>query len=234
MTLNQIITRARTIATAHKQVRQFDHGGADNFFANKESKYPAVLLEYSAGKINLGGNQSGISFKMSFVDLVNVSEETQANELDVQSDMLSVAEDIFAQMNNQNYDDWRISADNNVSLIFFGGGDIFNGDMFAGCSVDFTITYPYRQNICAVPTKIVSYTIGGLFLRLGLYEDPNTGELSLIVKEESDSPLEIEPGFSIADYPDSIILRTATGTQALVTKFLNPLTQEIQLLIQKI
>jgi len=198
MTLNQIITRARTIATAHKQVRQFDHGGADNFFANKESKYPAVLLEYSAGKINLGGNQSGISFKMSFVDLVNVSEETQANELDVQSDMLSVAEDIFTQMNNQNYDDWRISADNNVSLIFFGGGDIFNGDMFAGCSVDFTITYPYRQNICAVPSTllpdfsdtpqitITDYSKGfrliaqdGLIVQVKVYHDPITNELQL-------------------------------------------------------
>jgi hypothetical protein len=153
MTLNQIVALIRKLALGHKQVRAFRKGLVTDFFADKKAKYPAVCLQDISGNISLGGHASGLSYRMFIADLVNVSAGTKLNEEDVQSDMVSIAMDLLAQMNNGNYDDWKISADNALGL--FSENE---GDMQAGCVIDFTISFPYTQNVCQVPTDIEDYT----------------------------------------------------------------------------
>jgi hypothetical protein len=149
MTLNQIVKRIETLALGHKQVRTFKKGFVTDFFADKSVQYPAVCLQFVSGNISLGSHQSSLSYRMFLADLSHVSEDTSTNEQDVQSDMLSVAMDLLAQMNHGNYDDWKISADNNLTL--FAENE---NDLQAGCIIDFTVSFMFSQNVCQIPTTV--------------------------------------------------------------------------------
>lgn len=153
MTLNQVIKRIETLALAHKQVRSFRKGLVSDLFADKTALYPAVCLQDFGGSISLSGHATTLTYKLFFVDLVHVSEDANDNEQDVESDMVSIAMDLLAQMNNGNYDDWKISPDNSVDLIVEN-----EGDMFAGCVVDVSIRIMFQQNICQIPTEVTDYT----------------------------------------------------------------------------
>lgn len=153
MTLNQVIKRIETLALAHKQVRTFRKGLVSDLFEDKTALYPAVCLQDFGGSISLSGHATTLTYKLFFVDLVHVSEDAKDNEQDVESDMVSIAMDLLAQMNNGNYDDWKISPDNSVDLIVEN-----EGDMFAGCVVDVSIRIMFEQNICQIPTEVTDYT----------------------------------------------------------------------------
>lgn len=153
MTLNQVIKRIESLALGHKQVQTFRKGFVSDFFADKTAKYPAVCLQDNSGVISLAGHETTLNYRMFIADLVHVSQGTKLNEQDVHSDMVSIAMDLLAQMNNGNYDDWKISTDNSLSL--FSEND---GDFQAGCVIDFSVKIMYTQNICQVPTDITEYT----------------------------------------------------------------------------
>lgn len=153
MTLNQVLNRVKQISLGHKQVRSFNKGLVTDFFADKTTKYPAVCLQDLGGNISLTGHATTINYKLFISDLVHVSEDTKSNEEDVLSDMVSIAMDLLAQLNNGNYDDWRVSTDN--SLNFFVENE--NG-MHAGCVIDLSIRFMYTQNVCQIPTDITEYT----------------------------------------------------------------------------
>lgn len=153
MTLNQVIKRIESLSLGHKQVRTFKKGLVSDFLADKTTKYPAVFLQDFGGTISLTGHATTLNYKLFIIDLVHVSEDTKDNEQDVHSDMVSVAMDLLAQMNNSLYDDWRISPDNNLQLVVET-----DGDMYAGVVIDFSVRIMYEQNICVIPTDISEYT----------------------------------------------------------------------------
>ena len=153
MTLNQIVQRIKTIALGHNQVRKFYRGLVTDFLTDQTTKYPAVFLQDNGGKISTkNGQATTLSFKIFFVDLVHVSEDTNDNITDVHSDMISVAMDIIAQFNNGNYNDWALSFDNNLQLLTED-----DSDLFAGVVIDFSIRIMFKQNVCAIPTDITNY-----------------------------------------------------------------------------
>jgi phage gp37-like protein len=152
MTYNQIIRRIRTIATEHLQVKTFARGLITDFLNDKATNYPAVFLQSNGGKISTSGHQSTVNFRMFIIDMVHVSEDAKENELDVHSDMISIAMDIIAQMNNGVYNDWKISTDNGFQLLVEE-----KEDMYAGIYIDFSISFLYSQNVCAVPTTKTTY-----------------------------------------------------------------------------
>jgi hypothetical protein len=156
MTLNQVVNRIKTLSLGHKQVLTFKKGLVSDFFTDKTTRYPAVCLQDFGGTISLTGHATTLNYKLFIVDLVHVSDETKDNEQDVHSDMVSIAMDLLAQMNHNLYDDWRISPDNNLQLFVEQ-----DGDMYAGCVIDFTVRIKFEQNVCQVPTEITSYGTGG-------------------------------------------------------------------------
>ena len=152
MTLNQVIQRIRNLALAHNQVRSFYQGLVSDFLVDKTTKYPAVFLQDNGGNISLSGRATKLSYRIFLLDLVHVSEDSKQNEQDVQSDMVSIAMDLFAQMNYGAYDDWKISADNNLQLVVEN-----DNDLVAGCVLDFSVSIMYNQNVCQVPTDVLNY-----------------------------------------------------------------------------
>ena len=152
LTFNQIIRRIRAVTLAHQQVRTFSKGLVSDFLVNKTTKYPAVFIQNSGGKFSMNGRSSTVSFRMFIIDMVHVSDDTNENETDVHSDMISIGLDLLTQFNNPNYNDWRISSDNNFQLIVEN-----DGDMYAGIYVDFSISFIYNQNVCQIPTLKTIY-----------------------------------------------------------------------------
>jgi hypothetical protein len=152
MTLNNVVQRIQQLSLGHNQVRKFYEGLVTDFLTDQKTKYPAVFLQSSGGNISLAGHATTLNYKMFFVDLVHVSEDTNANVRDVQSDMISVAMDILAQINNSNYTDWAPGSENNLQILVEE-----DNDLFAGCSIDISIRINYTQNICAIPTDITNY-----------------------------------------------------------------------------
>lgn len=150
MTLNNVVNRIKQIALAHKQVRNFQQGLVQDFLTDHKTKYPSVFLQDNGGKISISGSATVLSYRMFLMDLVHVSEDSKQNEQDVQSDMVSIAIDLIAQMNNPNYDDWHISTDNNLQLVREE-----ENDLYAGCIVDFSVSIMFTQDRCQVPSDLV-------------------------------------------------------------------------------
>jgi len=153
LTLNQVQKRIESLTMAHKQVRTYKQGLVSDFFDNKTTKYPAVCLQDNGGSISLSGHATTLSYRMFLLDMVHVSEESKQNEQDVQSDMISIAQDLLAQMSYPGFDDWIISADNQLQLLVEQ-----DNDLIAGCYFDFSIRIMYERNVCQVPTAITDYT----------------------------------------------------------------------------
>jgi len=108
--------------------------------------YPSVFVQDTGGVINQSGREVSISLKLYFLDLVDISADAKENELEVQSDMLSVAKGIVAEMNNSTYTDWAVTGSYNFQLV----KEEFD-DMVAGVVVDVTIRTPWDQNYCEEP-----------------------------------------------------------------------------------
>ncbi len=151
MTLNAIVRRIQTIVLAHKQLRNFYYGAVVDFLNDKKTSYASCFLQDNGGSIDLSQKVVTVNFRMFLLDLVHVSEGSKENELDVQSDMLSVAMDQIAQFDFSDYGDWRVSLSNNVTFV---REEL--ADMTAGVVLDLSISVPYTKDTCAVPTNAVS------------------------------------------------------------------------------
>lgn len=150
MTFNNVISRIMAIALAHKQVRNFYSGLVQDFTTDHTTRYPSVFLERTGGNISTDGAATTLRFRMHIMDLVHVSQDSKQNELDVQSDMISIAMDIIAQMNSGNYQDWRLSIENNLELVVEE-----SGDMYAGVIIDFSLRIIFTQDLCQIPSDLI-------------------------------------------------------------------------------
>jgi hypothetical protein len=146
LSLNKIINRVRSISLSHGQVKNFYFGITTDFLTDKTTTYPSVFASDNGGTINQSGREVTLSVKLFFLDLVNVAGNAKENELDVQSDMLSVAVDVCALMNASTYTDWAVTGTNSYQIV----REEFD-DMVAGVSVDLVIRTPWDQSYCEVP-----------------------------------------------------------------------------------
>lgn len=146
LTLNQVVKRIETIALGHKQIRNFYFGKVTDFLTDKETRYASCFLQDTGIVLDLAGKTTAYSFKLFLLDLVNVAEETKTNELEVQSDMVSVARDLLALFDYSSYTDWRVSQSNPATLV---AEEL--DDMVAGVVTDITISVQYLKDVCAVP-----------------------------------------------------------------------------------
>src|SRR6185437_13619848 len=116
MTLNQVIRRIKTLALDHRQLRNFYQGLATDWLTDKFTLYPSALLQFTGGSLSTAGKVLTLNYRLYLADLVHVSEDTKANELDIQSDMLLVMMDLMAQINYPAFNDWALSSEMQVQL----------------------------------------------------------------------------------------------------------------------
>lgn len=172
LSLNQIVSRLRSLALAHKQINHFYFGDVPEFDEQEDIVYPACFCEQQPGSIDRVNRQIRFNFRLYFVDLVHVSERTEENETEVLSDMTQVAADMLSILMKPEYQyDWQIL---DTAAIIPVTESL--GDMGAGVVMDISILVDFLADSCQVPaeevvfidpfdmarTKIHTYTATGI------------------------------------------------------------------------
>ena len=146
MTLNQIVKELTKIGNDHEQINYVYFGDVWERISNGEVTYPAMFFTLTGA--NVGAKEIAFSFSLYFMDRM-LMEET--NETEVLSDMTQVAGDIVAQLRYpEDYDivTWTLSQ--NLPVTFYTESD---PDLLAGVKLDTTLSVPFINNRCQVPSN---------------------------------------------------------------------------------
>lgn len=141
MTLNQLVAAIQALGEGHALIKRTFQGTIVDFLST-ENLYPAMLFDVTGAAIN--GSEQSINFEMYFMD--RVAQDT-SNEMEVLSDQLQTAQDIVAQMRNQN-NEYELA--DNVQVTFFVDD---TGDVLGGVRLDITVNLGYISNRCVVPVN---------------------------------------------------------------------------------
>jgi hypothetical protein len=144
LTLNQIIKKLVTIASAHKQVRTAKHVKAEDFvvFNYKDVDYPAVW--YTLNNSVVSGKEKTYSIIVTIADIHHVEN---MDELEMQSDCEQIGHDLLAQIS---WDKHEWSMQKTASFEYFRQGQ---EDVLAGVTFQIDLKLPIVYNNCQVPTE---------------------------------------------------------------------------------
>ena len=146
MTLNQIVKELTKLGNDHEQINFVYFGDVWERLSNGEVTYPAMFFTLTGA--TFGAKDIGYSFSMYFMDRM-LMEET--NETEVLSDMTQVAGDIVAQLRYpEDYSIVTWTPSTNMPLSFFTESD---PDLLAGVKLDTTLTVPFLNDRCQVPSN---------------------------------------------------------------------------------
>lgn len=141
MTLNQIYSLLKKFADDHLQVNEFGRGPSDDILLKQDQLYPAMWAFMPSSTYS--GNALNHRMTIIFFDLIS---DGKANEVEVQSDMLSVAVDLVAFLNNNPDVDIYIEGD--PSFEYFT--ENFT-DLCAGVTLTITLKDPKPLDRCEIP-----------------------------------------------------------------------------------
>jgi len=148
LTLNQVVKRIQNLASAHKQINDNRVGPAAEWLANGDVKYPALFIDWSNGNISKDSKNVKINFEFWFCDLCNVSVRSRENELEVQSDLTSIATDFKSMLDYTGFDEsWDVSEGSGIEYF----EEIFE-DLVIAVKMTVGIELPYDSNRCDIPT----------------------------------------------------------------------------------
>jgi hypothetical protein len=146
MTLNQIVKELTKLGNDHEQINFVYFGDVWERLSNGEVTYPAMFFTLTGA--TFGAKDIGYSFSMYFMDRM-LMEET--NETEVLSDMTQVAGDIVAQLRYpEDYSIVTWTPSVSMPLSFFTESD---PDLLAGVKLDTTLTVPFLNDRCQVPSN---------------------------------------------------------------------------------
>ena len=146
LTLNQITKQITTLGNDHEQINFVYFGDVWERLSNGEVTYPAMFFTLTGA--NVLSKEIGYQFSLYFMDRM-LSEET--NETEVLSDMTQVAGDIVAQLRYPtDYGKVTWTVNQNLPLTFYTESD---PDYLAGVKLDITLTVPFINNRCEVPSN---------------------------------------------------------------------------------
>lgn len=158
-TLNQILKRLEKIVRSHKQVNSYYFGDALKRLESGRVKYTSCFVDFLGSRIDRDSKLTTHSFEILLADLVDVSRAAKDNEVEVFSDLTSIAEDIVAILNHPGFDDWEIS--NVASLGYFR--EKFT-DETAAVRMTVDISIPYLANRCQIPIAAILHENGEVIL----------------------------------------------------------------------
>jgi hypothetical protein len=142
MTRNQIAIQLKKIATDHRQVRTAKVVNADYFLHNevKDVTYPAVFM--TMGNSTTEGKIKTHTVLVTVADIV-----LHTTELEVQSDMEQVANDLLGQIGWEKQP-WRFTRSTTFEFFEDKEADILAGVVF---SIDLEV--PFLYDVCDLPSN---------------------------------------------------------------------------------
>lgn len=154
LTLNQVIQRIETLALAHKQINHFFVGDPVEFLSNGDVRYPACFLELTGSRVDRGEKQTVYSFRFWLCDLGDIAIDSAQNEIEVQSDLTSMAEDMVAMLGFTEYNDWDIYTPGGIQYFT----EKFE-DLVVAVAMTIEVGVRFDANRCQAPADSVSFEI---------------------------------------------------------------------------
>lgn len=142
MTLKEIIAIIEELGNKHQIIATTYNGAAMDRLALSDVEYPMFTFDVSSARI--AGQTIEFDFSMFFFDRLQADA---TNEREVQSDQLSIAEDIIAQLKYGGWDSFVLSE--NVPIVFFTDN---TPEMLAGVNATATVIVDFIADRCSVPT----------------------------------------------------------------------------------
>jgi len=143
-TLNQIVNLFETISLNHAQINGFFFGSQDDISASQQEYYPLLWVDVIESNIDINTTNIVINCK-----IMDIAKDDQSNEKDSLSDCLSIAQDVYAYLNNPIYQDYYIlDLSTNLTPIREGMADKVNG-----FQMDLTFHLIQERNRCQIPLK---------------------------------------------------------------------------------
>lgn len=150
MTLKQIIARLQTLAESHRQINTFYYGSFDEFIDGQDIIYPAIFCELNdTANVSLTNRITNYQFNFYFFDLLDTANRSLNNQLEVQSDMASIAQDYLAMLYDITFKDWEIGEEYNMTI-----RDYELQDLTCGVSIQVNIGTRFDANLCQVPIEV--------------------------------------------------------------------------------
>lgn len=144
MTLNQLIDKIQALGNAHEMIATTFNGPVMDRLALGDVTYPLMTFDVNTARIV--GSDASYDFQMFFIDRLVIDSE---NEREVQSDQMSILQDIIAQLRYPGWD-WTVDGTANVQMITDS-----TPDLLAGVAATITITLPYQSDRCQVPSELL-------------------------------------------------------------------------------
>ena len=144
MTLNQLIDKIQALGNAHEMIATTFNGPVMDRLALGDVTYP--LMTFDTNTARIVGSDASYDFQMFFIDRLVADSE---NEREVQSDQMSILQDIIAQLRYPGWD-WTVDGTANVQMITDS-----TPDLLAGVAATITITLPYQSDRCQVPSELL-------------------------------------------------------------------------------
>ena len=144
MTLKQVIDTIQRLGEAHEMIETTFNGAVMDRLAIGDVKYPLFTFDATTGSLSIGS--MSIPFQMFFIDRLVADLE---NEREIQSQMLSVAQDIIAQLRYPGFD---FTVGNSSDITFITDT---TPDLLAGVTARVLIDIPYAADRCQVPSDFI-------------------------------------------------------------------------------
>lgn len=145
MTLNQVITELKKIANLHHQINSVFFGDTWNRLSESEIVYPACFMNMSD---NYNYMKKEVEYKFSIV-LLDRQVSENSNEFEVLNDMDMIAQDLITQIRAPKQ---KWISNDLVSIVPFVETE---ADLLAGVKFDLSITLPFYNNRCNIPSDYV-------------------------------------------------------------------------------
>lgn len=142
LTLNQIVSQIKAIAEAHEQINTVYFGDFDEFLGESaDNVYPAMYFDVVPS--NISTRTLTLNFSMYFFDRMLPEK---VNETEGLSDMLSVAQDILAQLM---FNEFEFEMNPSVSLTPITED---TPDNLVAWKADISLNLPFTADRCVIPT----------------------------------------------------------------------------------
>lgn len=154
LTLNQVKRRLESLANSHRQLRTVRFVGYDEALDESDVTYPLCVIELQTDNmVSLRDRLTYFNFKVYLFDPINIKKEALGNEYEVKSDLASIAQDLIAMVNfNEYLADWSVDEEYNFKIANYQLQDLTGGVQF-----DLRIGVWYDANRCQVPASEVHF-----------------------------------------------------------------------------
>ena len=157
-TLSNIVSKLQSLALNHKQVEFFYYGSIVEVLNGSDVTYPACFVEMLGITVTTDEDQTKCQFRIWFCDILNLSEGAKNNYLELQSDLVLIAEDMISMINSTLlYDFWTV---NTVYPLTFAEEQL--RDYVISVSFDIEISVPYLADRCQVPNTLNTNVESGI------------------------------------------------------------------------